>query len=459
MKKTGIFLLLILFLLQLSPISAQAAATGSCNTLQADRALAGSEVYTGTAKAVILYELNTGTLVYAHNPDESINPTGLIKLLSALIVLEEGNLDDVVTVSRNTLNSVGAGAVSAGLKAGEQITLRDLLYCVMVSSANDAAAVMAEHIAGTQAEFVEKMNARAATAGCVNTRFTNVHGLKDDRQYSTARDLAVLVEIALQNEQFREMFAVTRHTVPATNMSTERNLSTTNFLMDPSSQYYDERVTGGKPAAASTADRSVICTAQSGDSSYLCVIISAKARTSGSSVMRYTNFDEATKLLSRGFDGYAIQQVLGTQQPFGIYPVSGGENDVTVGPDTEVFALLPMKFEPEKLQLVDVPNGQALQAPLSEGTAVGTLQIYYDSILIGQAMLLARHDVALQGTTIQLPDDANGSNGAFGRILKWFGVVVLVLGISTVVVLIVIRQINVSRRRAHTRRAKQRRAS
>ena len=121
MKKIAVILLL-LCLLRLFPVPAYAEATGGCHTLQADRALAGSETYTGTAKAVILYELNTQTLVYAHNPDEPINPTGLIKLLTALIVLEEGNLDDVVTVRRSTINSVAPGAVSAGLQAGEELS-------------------------------------------------------------------------------------------------------------------------------------------------------------------------------------------------------------------------------------------------------------------------------------------------------------------------------------------------
>ena len=456
MKKIAVILLL-LCLLRLFPVPAYADATGGCHTLQADRALAGSETYTGTAKAVILYELNTQTLVYAHNPDELINPTGLIKLLTALIVLEEGNLDDMVTVRRSTLNSVAPGAVSAGLQAGEELSLRDLLYCVMVSSANDAAAVMAEHVAGSQADFVAKMNARAATAGCVNTHFTNVHGLQDDRQRSTARDLAILTELALRNDQFRQMFAVTEYTLPATNLSPARNLVTTNYLMDPSRPYYDERVTGGKPAAASVSDRSVICTAQSGDSSYLCVVISAKARTSGGAVTRFTNFDEATKLLTLGFDGYAVQQVLGTQQPFGMYPVSGGENRVVVGPDAEVFALLPKEFDPQRLQFADEPDGQVLRAPLSAGTAVGTLLIYYDSVLIGQVALLSRHDVLLQGTSIRVPDEVGGKPAVLGTILKWIGIVLLIICIAAVAAVILLRRINISRRRRAAARTRQRR--
>ena len=425
MKKTGVILLLLICILQMLSfgVYADSSATNSCHTLMAGKALAGEEIYTGTAKSVILYELESQTLVYAHNPDAIINPTGLVKLLTALIVLEEGNLDDIVTVKRSTLNTISAGAVSAGLKAGEEISLKDLLYCVMVASANDAAAVMAEHVAGSLAAFVDKMNARAATLGCVNTHFTNVHGLQDDKQYSTARDLAIIVEEALKNEEFLHYFAVTSHTVAQTNFSAARKLSTTNYMMDPTSKYYDERVAAGKPAAATSSDRSMICTAQNGNSRYLCVVISAKAKMSGSAVSRYTNFDEAKTLLDMGFEGFAIQQVLGTEQPFGMYAVADGENHVIVGADQEVYALLPVGFDENQLLLRDVRLTDNLKAPLSAGTVVGKLEVYYHSILIGEVDLLARHDVAFSGTTIQPDVPVDESDGGAKMIL----IIVIVL--------------------------------
>ena len=425
MKKFVVSLLVTLVLIYTCPLySSAASAPAQHNALRSTQPLS-TEDYTGTASAVLLYELNTQTLVYAHNPDLSVNPSGLVKLLTVLIVLEEGNLDDVVTVKRNTLNTIGAGAVSAGLKAGEEITLRDLVYCVMVSSANDAAAVMAEHVAGSQSAFVEKMNARAATLGCVNTHFVNVHGLSDSRQHSTARDLAIITAEAMKNDQFRYYFGVTNYTVPATNQSASRALITTNYLMDTTRAYYDERVTGGKPAAATTVDRSVICTARTETAEYLCVVISAKARTSGGAVTRFTNFDEASKLLTFGFDGFAVQQVLGTEQPMGVYTVSGGENDVVVGPDEALYALLPRPFDPSQLRLEDVRDEQALCAPVREGSKVGVVQVYYGSVLIGQANLLARHGVALKGSSVVAPAEEQSGSGRLIPVLAIIFVVLL----------------------------------
>lgn len=462
MRKIGVFLLMLVCLLHCTPLISTAATeesiTSGCSTLQAQYAIAGDEAYTGTADAALLYEMETQTLVYAHNPDDIINPSGLVKIMTALIVLEEGELGDMVTVERSTLNSVGSGSVSAGLQAGEMMSIRDLLYCMMVSSANDAAAVMAEHVAGSQQAFVDKMNEKAATLGCVNTHFANVHGLKNDSQCSTARELAIITEEALKNELFVQMFGLVNYQVPATNMSAARNLTTTNYMMDASSKkYYDERVTGGKPAAATTADRSVICTAEDENGRYLCVIISATAKTSGYSVKEYTNFTEAKSLLDLGFKGFAVQQVLGGDQPFGMYPVSNGENSVVVGADRDVYALLPVEFDRSVLQFRDVKDQQSLVAPLKKGTAVGTLQILYGDIVVGEVELLARHDVALAGTTIEEVQNESSIHRIL-NILKWMGIIILVLAVVLVAGLLTVRQANIRRyqKRKKQQRSKQR---
>lgn len=448
MKKTGIILILLLCMVHIfSPMALAAGESEGCSTLQAGQALARSEAYTGTAKAVILYEMNSQTLVLAHNPDAKINPTGLVKLMTALIVLEQGNMDDVVTVKQSVLNMVSAGAKRIGLKAKDQLTVRDLLYCVMVSSANDAAVVLADHIAGSQSAFVDMMNARAATLGCTNTHFADANGLEDDRQYSTARELAIITQEAIQNPQFMELFGAVNYQLPET-VSCTRDLTCTNSMMNPEKSQYDARVTGGKPSAAGSTDRSMVCTAGTEDARYLCVVISVSDKKSNYS----GTFQEVKDLLDLGFNGYAFQQVVGTEQPFGMYPVSGGENHVVVGPDREVYAMLPVQFDQTQLQFRDVRNEQNLNAPLAAGTAVGTLQIWYGSILIGQVDLLAQHDVAAFGTTIKAPSDNSSGSGLFGRIMKWTAIVLVSLLLLAAVGLLILRSVNLRRHQQHKRR-------
>lgn len=417
MKKYCLILIFILCISWLLPLRASASGVGG---LLSGNALS-TEQYSGTAKAAILYECNTDTIVYGHQMDLRMNPTGLIKVLTALIALEKGNLDDVVTVRRSTLNSVAIGSVSANLQAGEQLTLRSLLFCIMVASANDACAVVAEHIAGSQAAFVKMMNDRAASLGCKNTYFTNVHGLTDTNQYSTARDLAIITAEALRNPDFTSMFGTLSYQVPATNLSAARTLSTTNNMLNPQSPYYDERVTGGKPAAASTKDRSIVCTAEKDGCRYICIILSAEAKMSGTVVSSFTNFKEATALLTKGIKGYSIQQVLGKDRPYGMFPVLGGENDVAVCPDESAFALLPKGFDKSVLQFEPSMDATALVAPVVAGQIVGNLKVSYNGVTIGNYQLRALHDVAKAGTVIQPAPSVEKSGISLRRVVL-FGI-------------------------------------
>ena len=132
------------------------------------------------ARAAALVELNSDTLVYGMNLDEKVYPASLTKIMTCMLALEHGNLDDIVTVSHEALQDLNAAGSSAGLLEGEQLSLRELLYCVMISSANEACNVVAEYIAGDTPSFVALMNAQAAALGMTGTHFANAHGLHDE---------------------------------------------------------------------------------------------------------------------------------------------------------------------------------------------------------------------------------------------------------------------------------------
>lgn len=446
MKKTFPVCILLALCILLSAVALPAFATEaeeSCHGLQAKQALETRKKL-DTAKAVILYELNSDTMVYSYNADQRVNPTGLVKILTVLIALERGNLDDVVKVKQATLNTVAAGAVSAKLKAGEELTLRDLLYCIMVSSANDACAVVAAHLGGDQAGFAAIMNEKAASLGCTASNFTNAHGLNDPEQYSTPRDLAMITAAALQNPQFSEMFSLTGYTVEATNKSDARNLRTTNNMMRKASANYDSRVTGGKPAAATTRDRSMICTAQIGDARYLCVVMNTKGTVSedGLVVVRYGIFEEVTSLLDYAQRTYELRQILDTDQPMYQFGVSGGDNDVLLRASEDVYVVLPKDCDPSELRFEKRVDTDSLQAPITAGADLGDLAIRYGDLLIGSCDLLAMTNVAGKGTVIQnagrfdVPD--SDETPLWNKLLSYaafilLGIVVLGVAISLIV--------------------------
>ena len=217
MKKIRSCCLLLFALLTYNFIFTSAVpTTDSCITLDAQSALAGNSQLLPTAQAAVLYAQDSDTLVYSWNPDVKLDPSGMNKIMTALIALETKPLNTPVTVTSTALNSLKIGAMSAGLKAGEILTLRDLLYLMMVGSANDAAAVIAENIAGSQAAFVALMNQRSIELGCTNTNFLNPTGLSAEGQYSTARDLAKITAAALNVDEFVELFSAVEYTIPAT---------------------------------------------------------------------------------------------------------------------------------------------------------------------------------------------------------------------------------------------------
>lgn len=417
------------------------AVSAGCATLDAQMPLAGTAQLLDTAKAVILYELDSGTLVYSWHPDQKIDPSGMNKIMTALLALEQGDPSAVVTVTKTALNSVAIGSVSAGLKAEEEITLLDLLYCMMVGSANDAAAVIAEYISGNQANFVGLMNQRAQELGCENTRFMNPTGLSNDDQYTTARDLAKITAAALENETFVELFSAVDHTVPATNKSEERKIVTTNYMMSQETvrTQYDERVTGGKTGALTTTDRSLICTAESGGKRFLSVVMSAEGTVTanGLSVKTFGSFEETGALLDHGFENYTLRQLLYTGQVMDQFAVTGGENDVIGTPAVDLTVTMPNDAEAVTYQCTT----QDITAPIRKGQTIGTVEVWYGSVCVGQCDLIAMYDVHEPGVhNISLtPSAEQEAKRSWTNVLLIGGIVLLGLVALAGIALLILR--------------------
>lgn len=385
--------------------SAQTYSVSGSVGLDAQIPVGGTEQLLETAKAAILYELTGDTMVYAWNPDEAVDPSGMNKLLTALIALENCDPQEMVTVSRTVVQSAALiGSVSANLKVGEEIKLLDLLYCMMVGSANDAAVVIAEHISGTEEAFVELMNRRAAELGCENTMFVNASGLPQQGQYTTARDLAKITVTALQNELFAAMFNAVDYTVPETNKVKERRVVTTNYLMSTEKvkNQYDSRVTGGKTGALSTTDRSIICTAENSGKRYLVVLMSARGTVTadGLSVKTFGSFEETRALLDYGFQQFSYRQVLQAGQVLGQFEVAGGENAAYAGPSADLYSALPVEVAPEQISFRCVLDRQ-LSAPMDAGEVIGTAEVWYQDICVGYTQLQLLHPVRAAEGQIQ----------------------------------------------------------
>lgn len=409
-KRILLFLLSALLLFQALPVRALAeedqttgpaetipatttpdtAVGGGDSGLDAQRALSGPSDLDVDGEAVLLYEMNSGTMVYAKNIDGRREPASLTKLMTCLLALEHGTLTDDVTVSEEALSGMDPDGSNSGLTAGEVFTLEQLLYCLMVESANDAALVIAEYIAGSQSAFLDMMNAKAEELGCTNTHFANPHGLHDDNHYTTARDLAKIMMAALEYDKFREIYSTTRYEISATEQHAERIMYTTNYLIGTAytSDYYDSRVIGGKTGFTTPAGRCVMCTAEEGGLLYLCVVLGASNIVTDE-YTTYGSFLTASKILDHGFDHFIFTEVLSPLAPVAQLAVKDATESVVLTPAQSISTMLPRDYDESLLvtnYTLNTPDG--LTAPLEAGEVVGTVSKYYGSICIGQTDLV-----------------------------------------------------------------------
>ncbi len=275
------------------------------------------------AASAILIEASTGQVIFEKNPDVVMYPASTTKILTALVALERGDLDQMCTVSENAITFYEDNVTTLDLRAGETIPLRELLYAALVKSANDAANVIAETIGGDQNTFVAMMNQKVAELGCESTNFTNPNGLHNDFHYTTARDMARITMAAMQNETFRQMVSTLNYTMPATNLMRSRSFSNSNRLMiaptsEKNNKYYFPDAIGVKTGTTTMAGYCFVGAAERDGVELISVLFFTGENA---------RWADTIKLMNYGFSQYV------SVTPIDLYNM----NPVTV--DTKNFSL------------------------------------------------------------------------------------------------------------------------
>ena len=463
MKKMRFFCLILAFFLLIGAVnmpvhatSADPAVTNGCHSVDAAMTLSTEEKLTDTAKAAMIYELNSGTMLYAHNPDEKIYPTSMVKMMTVLAILEceYVNLDETVTVTREMRRQVPIGIVGMDLSTDEEFSLRDLLYATMVASATDASVVAAMHVGGSINGFLQMMNDKAAQLGCRNTHYGNVHGLHDEQTYTTARDICRITEAALKNETFRTMFCTVEYTIPATNKHEARKLTTTNNMMNPrNSKYFDERVTGGKTGATDEGGRCLTMTANHDGMDLLCIVMGAKPTLAANgSLDAYGSFEESKVLMDYAFEKFAFRQVFFDGQSLAQYPVENGTSHVVTQAAMSVSTVIPVDVEESQLQWIYTAQNATVLAPVEKGQKLGTVQVWYGTKCLAQTDMTAMHAVAeYQAPVIPEMPEHHG--------IRWGAValIILLVLVAGFLVLLGLRMASIRKYRRRQRRRSPRR--
>lgn len=439
-----------------------AAISNGCRTINGMTPLGGNDRILKSAQAAFIYELTTETVIYSYNPDARLYPGSLAKMVTALIAIEEGNLEEVVTFSTQWNKSLPAQSIVAKLKEGEEITLEALVYWMMLYSANDAALNIAGHIAGGQEAFVEKMNQRVAQMGCTDTVFTNVHGLDDPNQYTTARDMVKILLEATKNPTFCKVFGSVGYDVPPTNRTDkERTIETDNHLMYQLilPQFNRKEVTGGKTSSTGGSGSSLVCTAEAHGMKLICLVMGTQRESLDGKVTYYGNFEEMFDLLDFAFDGFRIARVLYPDQALAQFPVQGGECDVVGYPDVSINSVLPIDCTLDNLILRYNVEGGGLHAPISKNQKIGTVQVWYRTSCVTESQVYSMNSVRStinSGVTINSVASKDDSN--VWKFFKSLGSILLTLVGLFAVYLVInnFRRIRGERRKARRRAARRR---
>lgn len=204
----------------------------------------------------ILFDLSSKKVLYANGAYNRIYPASMTKIMTAMLALKNGNMDETVTISQDNV-TLEEGSQVCGFRAGDRVTIKQLVYCLLVYSGNDAASAIAEYVGGTTADFVQMMNSYAAKLGCTGTHFTNPHGLQDENHYTTPYDLYLMLNEAMKYPQFTEITQLPSYTVTYTNadgyeVSTTLE-ATDHYLTGEATPPKDVTILGGKTGTTTAA--------------------------------------------------------------------------------------------------------------------------------------------------------------------------------------------------------------
>ena len=228
--------------------------------------------------AAICMDGNTGAVLYGKNIEKQEYPASITKIMTVLLALENGNLDDTVTFSENAVYSIEYGSAHLGLTEGEKLTLEQCLYGIMLASANEISNAVAEHIGGSVEKFADMMNQKAEELGCANTHFVNPNGLHDDNHYTCAYDMALITQAAMKYDKFREIIHTQEYSYPETNLVKEKRYFANHhgMLMDESRAY--DGFIGGKTGYTDEAWNTLVSTAERDGMLLISVVLHANGQ-------------------------------------------------------------------------------------------------------------------------------------------------------------------------------------
>lgn len=314
------------------------------------------------ASAALLIDNRTNKILYSKNENEKLFPASTTKIITAILVIENYSLDEKVTASYDAIMNIPQGYATANIQVGEELTIKQLLDMLLVHSANDAANVLAEYAGGSISSFVAMMNTKINELGLTSTHFTNPYGLQDDNHFSTAHDLAVIMQYCLKNNTFKQLSGQASCAIPATNKSAPRKYASTNELLIAGNINYSPYVISGKTGFTSKAGGCLVSMAYHNDLELISVILNSNDR-----------FGDTRKLYNYGYDNYSLKNIVHANDVITSIEIKNASKtpsklDVLV---SETVPVLAKNSDDLKNITPEIALNKNISAPITEGQTLG----------------------------------------------------------------------------------------
>lgn len=327
----------------------------------------GPEIYGGSA---IVMDVDSGTVLYEKNSHEQLYPASITKIMTALLAIENSQLDEQVTFSYDSVHKTEGSGIWRDVD--EVMTMEQCLYALMLNSANECAYAIAEHTGGTFEDFVDMMNERAALLGCTDTHFNNPHGLTDEQHYTSAYDMALISSEAIKNDLFRQITGTKRYDIPPTNKHPDEITYLTNHqkMLWEGEKYYYEYCIGGKTGYTEAAGNTLVTYAQKDGMTLVCVVMKEKPTQ---------HYEDTIALLDFCFDNfkaYSIAENLDENMTVQLPESNFLSIEEFAKIDENAGIVLPAaaEFTDAKLEII---------TDTADETIAGTLQYTYGDRVVG----------------------------------------------------------------------------
>lgn len=395
-------------------------------------------------EAAILMDAATGEILYEKNSKNKMYPASITKLMTVLLALENGNLNDSIPFSHDAVYSIEPGSAHIAMQEGEQITLEQALYGIMLRSANEVANAVAEYVDGSIPAFAQHMTQRAKKLGCETTNFVNANGLFDENHYTSAYDMALIAKELLKQKAYQKMMSTTYYEIPPTNKQSEtRYLHGQHQMLNPNSIYYYEYATGGKTGYTVEALNTLVTFAKKGDMQLIAVVLKCNGAE---------HYVDTKSLFEFGFANFQTVKVFSAQDYTKTLDVvetyknkTSTLGNITVGPKEDVYKTIPVNTNLSDLKIeTDYP--ETIEAPVSEGQEVGTITAKWGNETISTP-LLAQSAVAGTSAETRLEQEKE----ARIKLIKTIGTIFFGVLLSCLILFCVTRTIG------HLKRKKRRR--